>query len=169
MKADGLDSQSVMAVLKERLDGMGVDSPSYLIAQCYDGASVMSGRLEKLQALMREPICPLAIYVHCWAHPLNLVVVSCVYGIDKAARFFENMQSPYKFFSASVPHDYFHATQKDLRENTEEGRALSMKELKSLCKTRWCSQAEACDTVASLGEIGHYFTFFILLKNVLNV
>ena len=53
-----------------------------------------------------------------------------------------------------MPHDYFHATQKDLRENTEEGRTLSMKELKSLCKTRWCSQAEACDAVvATLGSV----------------
>ena len=64
------------------------------------------------------------------------------------------MQTLYKFFSASVPHDYFHATQKDLRENIEEGKALSMKELKSLSKTRWCSQAEACDAVvATLGSV----------------
>ena len=29
-----------------------------------------------------------------------------------------------------------------------------MKELKSLCKTRWCSQAEACDAiVATLGSV----------------
>ena len=66
VKADGLDSRSVMAVLKDQLDGMGVDSASHLIPQCYDGASVMSGRLGGLQALMRESICPLAIYVHCW-------------------------------------------------------------------------------------------------------
>ena len=50
VKADGLDSRSVMAVLKEQLEGIGVDSASHLIAQCYDGASVMSGRLAGLQA-----------------------------------------------------------------------------------------------------------------------
>ena len=99
---DGLGSRLVMAVLKEQLDGMGVDSPSNLIAQSYDGASVMFGRMGGRQALMRESICPLAIYVHCWAHRLNLVVVSCVYSLDKAARFFGNMQTLYKFFSASV-------------------------------------------------------------------
>ena len=114
VKADGLD-RSVMAVLKEQLDGMGVDLPRYLIAQCYDGVGVMSGPLGGLQALIRESICPFTIYVHCWAHRLNFVVVSCVYGIDKAAGFFENMQTLYKFFSTSVPHDYFHATQKDER------------------------------------------------------
>ena len=71
VKADGLDSRSVMAVLKGQLDGMGMDSASHLIAQFYDGASVMSGRLGGLQALMRNSICPLAIYVHCWAHRLT--------------------------------------------------------------------------------------------------
>ena len=61
---------------------MGVDTASHLIAQCYDEASVMSGRLGGLQAIMRESVSPMAIYVHCWAHRLNLVVVSCVYSID---------------------------------------------------------------------------------------
>ena len=154
VKADGLDSRSIMAVRKKQLDGMGVDTASHLIAQCYDGASVMSGRLGSLQAIMRESVCPMAIYVHCWAHRLNLVVVSCVYRIDKAARFFENMQTLYKFFSASVPHDYFQATQKDLRENLDEGKALHINELKSISKTRWCCQAEACDAVVTtLGSV----------------
>ena len=63
------------------------------------------------------------------------------------------MQTLYKFFSASVPHDYFHSTQKELHENIEDGNALTMKELKSLSKTRWCSQAEACDAVATQGSV----------------
>ena len=64
------------------------------------------------------------------------------------------MQTLYKFFSASVPHDYFQAVQQNLRENTGDGKALTLKELKSLSKTRWCCQAEACDAVvATLGSI----------------
>lgn len=35
VKADALDSRSVMTVLKEQLDAMGVDSASHLIIQCY--------------------------------------------------------------------------------------------------------------------------------------
>ena len=58
VKTDGLDSQSVKAVLKEQVDGMGVDSPSNLIAQCYDGASVMSGRLGGLQAFIASLFSP---------------------------------------------------------------------------------------------------------------
>ena len=41
---------------------------------------------------------------------------------------------------------------KDLCENTEEGKALSMKVLKSLSK-RWRSQAEAWDVVATLESV----------------
>ena len=47
---------------------------------------------------MRHSVCTLAIYVHCWAHRLNMVVVACVYGIDRANRFFVHMQMIYKFF-----------------------------------------------------------------------
>ncbi|KYM96912.1 Zinc finger MYM-type protein 1 [Cyphomyrmex costatus] len=41
--------------------------------QCYDGASNVSGRLTGLQARIRD-IKPRALYVHCVAHKLNLVV-----------------------------------------------------------------------------------------------
>ena len=49
MKVDGLDSRSAMVVLKEQRDGIGVDSESHLIAQYYDGTSVMSGNQGELQ------------------------------------------------------------------------------------------------------------------------
>ena len=42
-------------------------------AQGYDGASNMSGHLTGLAARVKE-ISPLAIYVHCCNHRLNLVV-----------------------------------------------------------------------------------------------
>ena len=71
----------------------------------------------------------------------------------QSCKVFRQYQKLYKFFSASVPHDYFHSTQKELRENIEDGNALSMKELKSLSKTRWCSPAEACDAVATQGSV----------------
>lgn len=45
-----------------------------IIAQSYDGASVMSGRLNGVQAKIKE-YHSTAIYIHCMAHRLNLVVV----------------------------------------------------------------------------------------------
>jgi hypothetical protein len=44
-----------------------------LRGQCYDGASVMSGRLNGVAAQLRE-WQPKATYIHCFAHSLNLSV-----------------------------------------------------------------------------------------------
>ena len=46
------------------------------IAQCYDGASVMSGHLSGVQSRIREKIGSGCVYIHCYAHHLNLVVVN---------------------------------------------------------------------------------------------
>lgn len=44
-----------------------------LVAQCYDGAAVMAGHLNGLQQKVKE-VAPQAIFVHCLAHRLNLVL-----------------------------------------------------------------------------------------------
>jgi len=46
-----------------------------MIAQAYYGASVMSGHISGVQTWIREKY-PEAIYLHCLAHKLNLVLVS---------------------------------------------------------------------------------------------
>ena len=116
---------------------MEVDSRSHLVAQCYDWAAVMSGRKRGLQSLMRAEVCPKAIYVHCYAHRLNLVVLSSVFSIPKALAFFDQLATLHKFFSATVPHDRFVQTQHRPRENVQETDALGMKEL-NRCQKRAC-------------------------------
>ena len=64
VRAEGFDAQSVLAKLKDVLRGMEVDAASHLVSQCYDGASVMAGYLNGLQAFMRQEFCPMGIYVH---------------------------------------------------------------------------------------------------------
>ena len=87
----------MLARLKDVLSRMEADAASHLVAQCHDGASVMAGHLNGLQALMRQEVCPMGIYVHCWAHRLNLVVVSSVQGIHNASSFFSNMATLHSF------------------------------------------------------------------------
>ena len=90
-----------------------------------------------------------------------LVVLSSVFSIPKVVAFFDQLTTSHKFFSATVPHDRFVQTQHRLRENVQEADVLRMKELKSLSKTLWCSQAEACDAViATLGSIIDCVEFF---------
>ena len=48
-----------------------------IIGQGYDGASSMSGKEKRVQAIVKESCSP-AVYVHCSAHVLNFVLVkSC--------------------------------------------------------------------------------------------
>lgn len=49
-------------------------SNSNIIAQSHDGANVMSGHLGGVQAKIKVKH-PTAIYTHCMAHRLNLVIV----------------------------------------------------------------------------------------------
>ncbi|KYN28567.1 Zinc finger MYM-type protein 1 [Trachymyrmex cornetzi] len=59
---------------------------SNLRGQCYDGASNVSGRITGLQARIRD-VEPRAIYVHCTAHTLNLVVQDAIEHVSYARNF----------------------------------------------------------------------------------
>jgi hypothetical protein len=64
--------------------------------QGYDGASVMSGVHNDLQKRICERE-PNAVYVHCAAHNLNLVLKDAV-CIQPVQIFFDNIQQLYTFF-----------------------------------------------------------------------
>ena len=103
--ADGLDADSLFASIKQTLSRCGIDL-NFCVGQCYDGAAVMSGCNNGVQELFRREVLQ-AVYIHCHAHRLNLVLVDCVHNVDAAAEFFETLQTLYKFFSGSVVHDLF--------------------------------------------------------------
>jgi hypothetical protein len=48
-----------------------------IIGQAYDGANVMSGHIGGVQAKLKivHPPAKCAVYVHCMAHKINLVVI----------------------------------------------------------------------------------------------
>ncbi|XP_076373039.1 uncharacterized protein LOC143257899 [Tachypleus tridentatus] len=83
------------------------------IGQCYDGAAVMSGHISGVQDRFRREVSQ-AVYVHCYAHKLNLVLVDCVHNIQAAAEFFVTIQKLYKFFSTPVVHEQHGKTWKSL-------------------------------------------------------
>lgn len=105
MAAEGQDADSLLNKILEILAKCGVDHNA-CIGQCYDGAAVMSGHISGVQERFRRE-APQAVYVHCYAHSLNLVLIDCVHNIQAAAEFFVAIQSLYKFFSTSVVHKNF--------------------------------------------------------------
>ena len=102
---------------------------NYLIAQCYDGASVMSGAYSGVQTQIRDK-APQAVYVHCHAHRLNLVLVQTVRNISDVNAFFQSVQQLYVFLSQSH-------SRHELFVQTQQKQSKQVLELERLVDTRW--------------------------------
>ena len=74
IKLERMDTQTTAHSLLSTVEGWGLDMSS-LIAQGYDGTSVMSASKNGVQAKVREKY-PNVTYVHCRSHVLNLAVSS---------------------------------------------------------------------------------------------
>jgi len=79
LSAEGLSSKLIAELQK-----LKIDYKTKLIGQGYDGASVVSGKNAGVAKLMQKE-APLALYVHCHAHRLNLALVDCVKSVPAAA------------------------------------------------------------------------------------
>lgn len=71
-----------------------------LVAQSYDGAAVMAGHINGLQTRVRS-ICKEALFVHCYAHKLNLVLSQSVSHIKACHLFFITLSGISTFFRKS--------------------------------------------------------------------
>ncbi|XP_049800118.1 zinc finger MYM-type protein 1-like [Schistocerca nitens] len=94
-------ADDVTAAVLCELEKMNVhETPEKLIAQCYDGAPVMSGHKSGVQTRVRE-VYRNAHFIHCYAHQLNLIVERCVTGNKQVRIFFSNLEGISTFFSRS--------------------------------------------------------------------
>ena len=116
-KAEALNAQSLSEYIQEELRMCGIDIQN-LVAQAYDGASVMSGSCSGVQQRIRE-IVPQAVYIHCMAHKLNLVIVDAVKSIIPVADFFTVLQMCYVFLSGSSVHAKWVNYQKEMYADEE--------------------------------------------------
>eukprot|EP00794_Sanderia_malayensis_P016611 gene16611-18300_t len=112
----------------------GLDS-NLIRGQAMDGCSTMSGIRGGLQTLVRE-ISPTALYVHCMAHRLNLVLVKAATNSVRVKSFFGVLESLCSFFVASPKQMVqLHKAQDNAGKNHETPKALS--------DTRWAARANA--------------------------
>ncbi len=79
------------------------DCKTKLVAQCYDGAAVIASGLNCVQARVKEVI-PQALFVHCYAHTLNLVMSQGASKIKDCKIFFANLGGLSAFFTRSPKH-----------------------------------------------------------------
>lgn len=63
-----------------------------LLAQCYDGASVMSGKHSGVQRRIADHVQRDVPYIHCFNHQLHLVVVHVCQKVDMVKEFFDVCQ-----------------------------------------------------------------------------
>lgn len=73
-----------------------------LIAQTYDGASVMAWHLNSVQARVKEVFGANVLFVHCYAHSLNLVLSQSASSIRECRIFFQTLKGISTFFSKST-------------------------------------------------------------------
>ena len=103
--------------------------------QSYDNASNMSGKYKGVQALVKERN-PLAEYVPCVAHSLNLIGKCAAEQCLQATSFFDFVQSLYVFFSRST-----HRWAVLLAAISSSDDSVPV--IKQLSDTRWSARADA--------------------------
>ena len=116
---------------------MGLDYKGCLVGMGFDGASVMSGKLGCVQKLIRDKK-PMAYYLHCYAHRLNLVLIHTTKVVRQADDFFSLLEQLYIFISNSIVYENVVKLQKEMHPGEK------IRKLRSLSETRWWARATSC-------------------------
>jgi len=97
------------------------------IAQCYDGALVMSGVFSGVQKRVADTVSH-AVYIHCHAHRLNLCLIQTIQNNTVVVNFFDTVQSLYKYLmNGHTRYELFIQNDKKLQDI----------HLERLVETRW--------------------------------
>ncbi|KAL4107461.1 hypothetical protein QTP88_017803 [Uroleucon formosanum] len=111
------------------------DIENKLVGQCYDGACVMSGHLTGLQARVKE-VAPNALFTHCLAHRLNLVLQHGCSINAKCRIFFANLTGIAAYFHNSTSRTNFVDT-------------IVGKKIPQFVQTRWSSRSKILHTIVN--------------------
>ena len=158
---DETTAEALYHTIREKLQQCGIEY-SNMCGQCYDGASNVSGIHTGLQARIKE-IFPSAIYTHCYAHVLNLVIVDTMSNNSIARDFFGTLQNPYVFVKTCPKrHAVYLKHKRDLSASDDEEKNKREYVLKKLSDTRWACRADSITAIynilkaviATLKEIG---------------
>jgi len=142
--ADALTTQFLDALNKI---GVPVDK---MRAQGYDGASVMSGHINGVQARVRR-VNPKAIYIHCRAHVLNVCIVHAS-KLPIVRNIMDTMQAVSLAFKFSAKRLLVFEEQLGNNAAVQEEMGRRSK-LKVLCETRWASRADCLDVFVTSFQV----------------
>ena len=91
-----------------------------VVAQGYNGATFMSGSENGVQSKIRKDH-PSAVYIHCMARKLNLVLVEACKVSRMVDLFFLTLETIYCFFAQPMNHEAFKKAQRSLGVKSEIG------------------------------------------------
>ncbi len=111
---------------------------TYLRGQCYDGAGNMAGATKGTAALITKEY-PLALYLHCASHKLNLAVIKSL-QITSVRNMMGIVGRIYQFFAA---HPKRQRALETAILNTQPESTVH--KLKDMCRTRWIQHIDAID------------------------
>lgn len=122
------DAESLVNCITEQLEKDDI-ALANCRAQCYDNASVMAGHKSGVQKRILEKN-PLALFVNCDNHSLNLVGVHAAKQDAVMVTFFGTIEALYVFFSRST-------------QRWEKLKKAVPTVVKAESETRWSARAEA--------------------------
>ena len=163
---DKLDATSMCDTILNTVLDCGLHKSS-ILAQCYDGASVMSGKNGGVQRLVSNSVGRTVPYVHCFNHQLHLVVVHVMRDIPQVQQYFGICDALYNFLRRpTVAILYEGETLKRLMDQRWSGHlattAAILDNYSSVIDVlRACSGSDVVDAVTGIEASG-------LLKSVAN-
>ena len=129
---DGHDANAISHCIMKELE-LVIGNENKLIAQSFDGASVMSGRLNGVQKQIKDKY-PYANYIHCYAHQMNLIMSKAASMNRQVRTFFANLSAICSFFSNSS-------------QRTQILDEIVQRRLPRASQTRWNFHSRGVNTV----------------------
>lgn len=99
-KVEGQSAEELTSQILNIISNFGLNIQKCR-GQGYDGASTMSVIYSGVQTRIKE-IEKNALYIHCAAHNLNLVINDAMSGVQEISNFFAILQEVYLFFGLSI-------------------------------------------------------------------
>ena len=141
---NGITGRELANNITSSLHAFGLDL-SNLRGQAYDGAGNMAGSVNGTAALISAQY-PLALYLHCASHCLNLAVVKSL-QITSVRNMMCVIERVYQFFSAHPKRQT--ALEKTISETQPTSKVCK---LKDMCRTRWVQRIDAIQVFKSLHQ-----------------
>lgn len=145
----GTNAEALTTKFLEALNNLGLPLDQ-MRAQGYDGASVMSGHINGVQARIQRQN-PKAAYIHCRAQVLNLCIVHSS-KLPLIRNIMDTMQEVSLAFKFSAKR--FLVFQEQLRQNADVREEMGRQsKLKVLCETRWASRADCLNVFVTSFQV----------------